>query len=296
VPFATIVYTSADRIARISLNRPGVGNALTLDTPAEIAEAVERANLDPSVSVIALDGRGSGFCSGYDLSVISAPGESSHGSPLEPAVQRANHDPGQPWDPTIDFAMMQRNARGFMSLFHSEKPVVTKIHGFCVGGGTDLALCSDLILIEETAKFGYPPARVWGVPTTALWVARIGIEKAKRLLFTGDCVSGTEAAAWGLALEAVSASELDARFEALLHRIAKMPVNQLILMKMLLNYTLVAQGLFNNQLLGVILDGLSRHTPEGYAFMERVRARGVADAIRERDAPFEDAGRSTFKG
>src|SRR6185369_1003558 len=133
------------------------------------------------------------------------------GSALDPAVLGANHDPSKTWDPVTDFQMMSRNVRGFMSLFHSEKPVLCKVHGFCVAGGTDMALCSDLLVVEDRAKIGYPPARVWGVPTTALWAYRLGPARAKRLLFTGDCLSGTEAVAWGLAIECAPRAELDAR-------------------------------------------------------------------------------------
>jgi enoyl-CoA hydratase len=165
-----------------------------------------------------------------------------------------------------------------------------------VAGGTDLALCSDLLVIEETAKIGYPPARVWGVPTTALWAHRIGLERAKRLLFTGDCLSGREAYEWGLAVECAPAAELDARFEALLERIARLPVNQLVMMKLLLNQSVMAQGLYSTQMLGVIFDGVARHTPEGYAFQTRAAEVGFKQAVRERDEPFGDLGPSTFKG
>lgn len=299
-PFTTLLYEATGAIARIELNRPDSGNALTLVTPGELAAAIERANLDPAVHVIALSGRGPGFCSGYDLTLLNAAAagslETPPGSPLDPAVQRANHDPEQPWDPTIDFAMMMRNVRGFMSVFHSEKPVVCKVHGFCLGGGTDLALCADLLLVEDAAKIGYPPSRVWGVPTTAFWVARIGAEKAKRLLFTGDCLNGTEAAAWGLALEAAPIAELNDKFERLLDRIARLPVNQLVMIKLLINQSVAAQGLYGSQLLGTIFDGISRHTKEGYAFQRRVAEAGVKQAVRERDQPFGDAGRSTFRG
>src|SRR6266404_983200 len=149
------------------------------------------------------------------------------GSPLDPAVVAANHDPSSTWDPMVDYAMMSRNVQGFMSLFHCGKPVVCKVHGFCVAGGTDMALCSDLLVIAEDAKIGYPPARVWGVPTTALWAHRIGDQRAKRLLFTGDLITGAQALEWGLAIEAPPAAELDERFEALLERIAHLHFNQL---------------------------------------------------------------------
>jgi Enoyl-CoA hydratase/carnithine racemase len=214
----TMTYGRDGRVARITLDRPKRGNGITLEMPRELADCVERANLDPDVHVIALAGNGTGFCGGYDL-VASAEGmsegfgvaEAPSGSPLDPAVQAANHDPAGTWDPVTDFQMMSRNVRGFMSLFHSEKPVICKVHGYCVAGGTDMALCSDLLVIEDVAKIGYPPARVWGVPTTALWASRIGPARAKRLLLTGDCISGTEAVEWGLANDAAPATELDER-------------------------------------------------------------------------------------
>ena len=204
-----------------------------------------------------------------------------------------NHDPAGQWDPVTDFQMMWRNLRGFMSLFHSEKPTVCKVHGYCVAGGTDMALCSDLLVIEDNAKIGYPPARVWGVPTTALWAHRVGPARAKRLLLTGDSLTGTEAAEWGLATEAAPAAELDERFEALLERIARVPVNQLVMHKLLVNQALYAQGLHATQVLGTFFDGIARHTPEGFAFQQRAAEAGFKEAVRERDEPFGDFGLPT---
>lgn len=299
----TLTYATDGRIARITLNRPERGNGITMDMPRELTACVEKANLDPAVHVIALAGNGSGFCGGYDL-VESAEAlkigepdpDRPPGSPLDPAVQMRNHAPGQTWDPTIDYAMMSRNVRGFMSLFHSDKPVVCKVHGFCVAGGTDMALCSDLLVIADNAKIGYPPARVWGSPTTAIWAYRIGLEKAKRLLFTGDCLSGREAREWGLAIESAPPDELDERFETLLARIARMPVNQLIMMKLLLNQTVMAQGLHSTQMLGTLFDGITRHTAEGHAFQQQAMREGFKAAVKSRDEPFGDFGLSTFKG
>lgn len=300
---STMTYERTDRVARITLNRPERGNGITLEMPRELAACVERANLDPSVHVVALSGNGKGFCGGYDL-VMGAEqrmeGTGAHdappGSPIDTAVVAENHDPSATWDPMIDYQMMSRNVRGFMSLFHSDKPVVCKVHGFCVAGGTDMALCSDLLVIEDDAKIGYPPARVWGVPTTAVWAYRIGIEKAKRLLFTGDCLSGKEAVAWGLATESAPRAELDARFEALLARVARVPINQLVMHKLLVNQTVMAAGLHTTQILGVVFDGVARHTKEGYAFQRRAMEAGFKRAVLERDEPFGDAGPSTFKG
>jgi enoyl-CoA hydratase len=186
--------------------------------------------------------------------------------------------------------MMSRNVRGFMSLFHSEKPVVCKVHGYCVAGGTDMALCSDLLVVAEDAKIGYPPARVWGVPTTALWAHKLGHARAKRLLLTGDSISGREAVDWGLATDWAPADELDAAFDSLLGRVARIPVNQLVMHKLLLNQALYAQGLAATQALGTILDGIARHTPEGYDFARLAAEGGFREAVRARDEPFGDHG------
>jgi enoyl-CoA hydratase len=293
----TMTYARDGRVARITLDRPERGNGITLEMPRELSACVERANLDPEVHAIALSGNGSGFCGGYDL-VASAEGRMSGefgegdvpaGSPVDPAVMAANHDPDGTWDPVVDFQMMWRNVRGFMSLFHSEKPVLCKVHGFCVAGGTDMALCSDLLVTAADARIGYPPARVWGVPTTALWAWRIGPARAKRLLLTGDSITGAEAMEWGLASESAPAAELDVRFEALLERVARLPVNQLVMHKLLVNQAAYAQGLHATQVLGTFFDGTARHTPEGYGFTKRAAEAGWREAVRERDEPFGDS-------
>jgi enoyl-CoA hydratase len=297
----TLIYEADGRVARITLNRPERGNGITPRMPAELAECVERANLDPAVHAIALAGNGSGFCGGYDL-VASAEGdmgelggvEAPPGSPLDPATIGANHVPGTNWDPVTDYQFMARNVRGFMSLFHSEKPVLCKVHGYCVAGGTDMALCSDLLVVAEDAKIGYPPARVWGSPTTAMWALRLGPMRAKRLLLTGDSLTGAEAAEWGLATEAVAPERLDERFERLLGRVARMPINQLVMMKLLVNQTMESQGLRQSQTLGTFFDGIARHTEEGHAFVRRAAESGFREAVRERDEPFGDHGLDGF--
>ena len=298
----TMTYEVGGRIARITLDRPERGNGLTPTLIAELVSCVERADLDPAVHVILLAGNGRGFCGGYDLvesaeaDMTGLSADAVSGSPLDPAVIAANHDPSGTWDPMIDHAMMGRNVRAFMSLFYCGKPVVCKVHGFCVAGGTDLALCSDLLLIAEDAKIGYPPARVWGSPTTSMWAHRLGPQRAKRLLFTGDCLSGAEALEWGLAIEAPPAEELDERTEILLGRIARMPVNQLMMMKLLINQETMSHGLHSTQILGTVFDGIARHTPEGYDFQRRAAEAGFREAVRERDEPFGDLGASSFKG
>jgi enoyl-CoA hydratase len=303
-PGSTVAYEVTDRVARITLDRPHRGNGITRQLVDELVVCVERADMDPGVHVLLLAGNGPGFCGGYDL-VESAEGMGEgrsgaadvlSGSPLDPARIAANHDPSQTWDPMVDYAMMSRNVQGFMSLFHCDKPVVCRVHGFCVAGGTDMALCSDLLVIAEDAKIGYPPARAWGSPTSALWAHRVGVQRAKRLLFTGDSLSGREALEWGLAIDAPPAQELEARTEVLVGRIARMPVNQLMMMKLLVNQTVYAQGLHATQVLGTVFDGIARHTAEGHAFQQRAAEAGFREAVRERDEPFGDFGRSSFKG
>ena len=303
--YRTLTYERDGRVARIVFNRPQQGNSITPDTPVELAHAVERADLDPRVHVIVLSGRGKGFCGGYDLAASAermgdggfGDGRDGAGTPLDPAVLSANHDPARTWDPMVDYAMMSRFTRGFASLLHADKPTVAKIHGFCVAGGTDIALHCDQIVIAADAKIGYPPTRVWGVPSAGLWAHRLGDQRAKRLLLTGDCLSGREAADWGLAIEAPEPEELDERTEVLVQRIAAMPLNQLMMVKLALNSALLAQGVENSRMISTVFDGIARHTREGYAFQQRAAEVGFRQAVRERDGePYGDAGSSTSKG
>ncbi|MBB1053815.1 crotonase/enoyl-CoA hydratase family protein [Dietzia sp. B44] len=301
--YRTLTYEVTGAIARITFDRPEHGNAITSDTPVELASAVERADLDPAVHVILLSGRGKGFCGGYDLSIIAegmardegdpsdpsdASGEAG-GSVLDPGVQARNHDPRVTWDPMVDYAMMSRFNRGFSSLLHANKPTVAKLHGFAVAGGTDIALFADLIICADDTRIGYPPARVWGIPASGMWAHRLGDQRAKRLLFTGDLITGRQAHDWGLAIDAPPPEELDDRTEDLVGRIARMPVNQLVMAKLALNSALLAQGVANSGMISTVFDGIARHTPEGYAFQARAAADGFREAVRRRDEPFGDS-------
>ncbi|MCL6416962.1 crotonase/enoyl-CoA hydratase family protein [Aestuariirhabdus sp. Z084] len=291
----TMTYQVDGPVARITLNRPERGNGITMDLPRELVHCVEQADINPGVHVIALSGNGNGFCGGYDLveSAEQTRGFAAQGTEntvLSEECQGKNHDPRNTWDPMLDYQMMSRNVKGFMSLFHADKPVICKVHGFCVAGGTDMALCSDMLVIEDKAKIGYPPARVWGSPTTSLWAYRVGVMRAKRLLFTGDCLTGDEALEWGLAIDSVPRSELDEVFESLIQRVAMMPINQLIMMKKLLNQHIENQGLSGTQLIGTLFDGITRHTPEGYAFQKLATEQGFMNAVRSRDEPYGDFG------
>ncbi len=293
----TMTYEVTDRVARITFNRPGKGNAIIADTPLELSALVERADLDPAVHVILVSGRGEGFCAGFDLSAYadrtgSAGGTGAYdGTVLAGRTQAVNHLPDQPWDPMIDYQMMSRFVRGFASLMHADKPTVVKIHGYCVAGGTDIALHADQVIAAADAKIGYPPTRVWGVPAAGLWAHRLGDQRAKRLLLTGDCITGAQAAAWGLAVEAPAPEDLDECTERLVQRIAAVPVNQLIMVKLALNSALLQQGVATSRMVGTVFDGVARHTPEGHAFVADAVEHGFRDAVRHRDEPFGDHGR-----
>ncbi len=271
-----VLFEKTGRIGRITLNRPEVLNAIDDEVPALLSDAVAAANRDPGIRVIVLSGKGPAFCAGYDLTYYAG-GEGSG---------RATQD--MPWDPMKDFAFMSRNTDHFMSLWRSHKPVICKVQGHAVAGGSDIALCADMIVMAEDAKIGYMPARVWGCPTTAMWVYRLGPEKAKRMLLTGDKIDGVEAERLGLVLKAVPAEALDAEVEALAARMASVPVNQLMMQKMVINQAIEAMGLADTQRLATLLDGIARHSPEGIAFKTRAETLGWKKAVDERDSGLYD--------
>ena len=192
--FEAIDYAAADGIAHITLNRPDRLNAINRGLISDLREAVVAANDDGAVRVLVLSGAGRAFCAGYDL---------DWGTRSEDATQR---EMAGNWDPVRDYEAMSRNVKVFMSLWESPKPVIAQIHGWCVGGGTDMALCADLIYMAEDAQIGYPPARVWGEPTSVMWVYRLGLEHAKRVMLSGESLSGSEAERIGLASKAVPGS------------------------------------------------------------------------------------------
>ncbi len=273
-----ITYSVHERVARIVLNRPERLNAINGEMVAELREAVAAANEDPSVRVIVLSGAGRAFCAGYDL---------EWGTKAEEASQRAA---GGQWDAVRDYLGMSRNVRAFMSLWESPKPVIAQVHGWCVGGGTDMALCSDLIFAAEDAQIGYPPARVWGEPTTAMWVYRLGLEHAKRLMLTGEPLSGLEAARLGLASKAVPAGELADAVDEIGRKLSGIPLSQLVMSKLLVNQAYENMGLRTSQFLGTVFDGIARHTPEGIAWRELALKEGFREAVRQRDEPWGDYG------
>lgn len=270
--FGTVLYEVKERVATITLNRPERFNAINERMPGDIAAAFAHASQDDRVHVVVLTGAGRGFCAGYDLQEFAEkPGEN-------PGVQ------AMPWDPMVDYSFMSRCTKDFMSIWRCTKPVIGRLHGDAVAGGSDIALCCDIIIMSETARIGYPPARVWGCPTTGMWVYRLGAEKAKRMLFTGDLISGAEAAKMGLVYQAVPLTDLDETVARLVGRIKGVPKNQLMMMKMMINQALENMGLANTQMIATLFDGMARHTPEGIWFKQRAEEVGFKQAVAERDS------------
>ncbi|WP_417232486.1 crotonase/enoyl-CoA hydratase family protein [Brevundimonas sp.] len=270
--FQSIAYVVADRTATLTLNRPERLNAIDAHMPGEIARAVAMADADPDVHVVLVRGAGRGFCGGYDLvDYAEAKGTVSGSQEM-------------PWDPTEDFAMMWKNTQDFMSLWRSRKPTIACVHGAAVAGGSDIALCCDFLIMTEDARIGYPPSRVWGVPTPAMWVYRLGPQAAKRMMMTGDLIDGREAVGMGLALKTAPADGFEAAIDSLVGRLRGVPRNQLMMTKMVINQAYENMGLQSTQMMATFFDGVSRHSPEGLWFRERTQEVGFKQAVAERDS------------
>jgi enoyl-CoA hydratase len=267
----TLKYSVSSRIARITLNRPARLNAIDERMPREIRRAVEQANDDDRVHVIVLAGAGRAFCAGYDLKKYA------EGDPRNRWTQ------SMPWDPMKDYRGMKANTDDFFAIWRSYKPVICKVHGYAVAGGSDIALCADIVIMAEDARIGYMPARVWGCPTTAMWVYRLGAEKAKRMLLTGDTVDGRTAERMGLVYQAVPAKDLEKTVTALARRMAGVPKNQLMMQKLMINQAYENMGLANTQMFATLFDGITRHSPEGVWFRKYAEKHGFHAAVKWRD-------------
>lgn len=264
---------ASPRIARLLLNRPERLNAITDQTPRDIRDAVAWAEANDQVHVIVVEGAGKGFCGGYDLADTA-----------EQVVEHPCQQESYPWDPMVDYAYMKRNTEDFMSLWRCSKPTIAKVHGAAVAGGSDIALCCDLLVMAEDARIGYMPTRVWGCPTTAMWTYRLGPTRAKQLMFTGDVIDGRTAAAWGLANEVVPAAELEAATRKLADRIAGVPRGHLAMHKMVVNQVMLTMGLEQSQMMATVFDGITRHNPEGLWFRRYAQAEGFKAAVQWRDS------------
>jgi enoyl-CoA hydratase len=273
------VRTETDAGVRsVVLSRPDEYNTITPELRDELGAAVDDADADRDVRVILVRADGPAFCAGYGLD-WSTQAQAEEGA----TRQRV-------WDSVADYQMMSRFVATYMKLWYASKPTIAAVQGWCIAGGTDMVLCADLIVAGESAVFGYPPSRVWGTPTTAMWVYRMGLEQAKRYLLTGDEIPAPEAARIGLILEAVPDDELQEHAAALAQRMARLPINQLQMLKLLCNQTAESMGMASSRTLGTLFDGIARHTQEGLDFVARSGEIGFRDAVRERDDPFDDYG------
>jgi len=280
----TLRTETRNGVRTIVLTRAAEYNTITPALRDELSDALDDADADRDVRVVLLRAEGRAFCAGYGLDWATA------------AQKHEEGREGRRWDSVADLRMMKRFVDVYMKLWYAQKPTIAAVQGWCIGGGTDMVLCADLIVAADDASFGYPPARVWGTPTTAMWVYRLGLERAKRYLLTGDEIPAKEAAAMGMILETVPAAELEARARALAERMARLPTNQLVMLKLLCNQTAEHLGMTTTRLLGTLFDGIARHTQEGLDFVERAAAVGFRQAVRERDDPFGDYGSRKKKG
>ncbi len=279
----TLRTETADGVRSIILCRAEEYNTITPMLRDELAAAIDEADAAPDVRVILLKAEGPAFCAGYGLDWSTA--AQAQGSITTGAAKGE-----RAWDSVADLGVMSTFVDTYMKLWYAKKPTIAAVQGWCIGGGTDMVLCADLIIAADNATFGYPPARVWGTPTTAMWVYRMGVEKTKRYLLTGDEIPAKKAAEIGLILETTPEDELHDYAFALAKRMAQVPTNQLIMLKLLANQTIENMGLASSRLLGTIFDGVARHTQEGLDFVKGAQETGFRQAVRERDNPFEDYG------
>ena len=270
--FSTLHIAVQGRIATITLNRPERLNAINDEMPGEIRQAVELANADDRVHVIVLRGAGDAFCAGYDLKHYA------EGDPTNVITQP------MPWDPMIDYKFMKRNTEDFMSLWRSYKPTIARVHGYAAAGGSDIASCCDFIVMEDKARIGYMPVRVWGCPSPAMWVYRLGAMRAKRMMLTGDLIDGKTAFDWGLATDVAPLAKLDAVVQQLAERMAGVPKNQLMMNKLVINQAIDAMGLEQTQMFANVFDGITRHSPEGLWFKRYAQTYGFPAAVEWRDS------------
>jgi enoyl-CoA hydratase len=281
----TMRTETANGVRSIIFSRAREYNTITFQFRDELSHAIDEADADPDVRVVLLRAEGPAFCAGYglDWSTMAQAEESALGKAAVSARKRA-------WDSVADYQVMSTFVNTYMKLWYAKKPTIAAVQGWCIGGGTDMVLCADVIIAAENAVFGYPPSRVWGTPTTSMWVYRMGLEQAKRYLLTGDEIPAKKAAEIGLILEAAPTAELEERAMALAKRMAKAPANQLIMLKLLINQTVENMGFASSRMLGTLFDGIARHTQEGIDFVKRAQEAGFRQAVRERDDPFEDYG------
>ena len=285
----SVIYTEEEGNAFLLINRPEKKNTLTESVVQGIADGIDRATRSADVAAIVLRGQGDTFTAGYDLTQREEQFDPAWGAPAIETREGA-------WDPVRDYRLMGNNVRRFMSIWECPKPVLGEIRGWAIGGATDLVLCCDLLFMADDAHIGYAPSRIYGTPTTMMWVYRLGLEHAKQYLLTGRAIDAETAYRIGLVSHVLPPDELSAAVEAEARRFCHIPANQLALNKMLINQAFENMGLRTTQMLGTFFDGVTRHTEEGYRWVEAFGEKGFREVIRERDRPWQDYGEGRDKG
>ena len=277
--YETILYATDGPVATITLNRPERLNTIVPPMPDEVEAAVAAATRDPELKVIVLRGAGRAFCAGYDFS-----GGFHH---WDEGIATA----GQ-WDPGKDFvaatAPQLAPTQKLLSIWRCPKPVIAQVHGWCVGGGSDFALSADLVIGSEDAVIGTPYSRMWGAYLSGMWIYRLGLAKAKEHALTGKPLTGRQAADIELINRAVPFDELEQAVAAQAAELAQIPLPQLAAMKLVVNQAYERMGVGATQVLGPILDGLMRNTPDAREFIELAETDGVRTVVERRDGPFGD--------
>ena len=285
--YETLLYHISPPLAFITFNRPEKLNTISLLMPSELEHAINRSSHDDSVKVIILRGNGSSFCAGFDFSDDLRNFPSNIGNSMEN------------WNPGADMILTTSKFTGpipkFMSIWNSCKPVIAQIHGYCVGGGSDMALCADIIIAADDTIIGTPYSRVWGTYLTGMWIYRLGLTKCKELALSGEALTGKKAAEINLINKSVPFHELESEVLKTARKLAQIPTTQLATMKLMVNQVYENQGLHTTQLLGCILDGSMRHTPDGLQFVSTAAQFGVKQAVKERDTPFQDYSQAEEK-
>lgn len=283
-------YEERGSVAIITIRRPEKLNTLTEAVVQGIADGIDAATAAREVRAVILRGEGRVFTAGYDLVPDEGGGWSSPYDAPSPEPRAGA------WDPVRDMQWMGKNVERFMKIWHCPKPVIGQIHGWAVGGATDLVLCCDQLFMADDAYIGYAPSRVFGTPTTMMWIYRLGLEHAKQFLLTGEAIDAETALRIGLVSHVHPAAELPARVEEYAERFQHIPANQLALNKLLINQAFENMGLRTTQLLGTFFDGVTRHTEEAYRWTESFREKGFRQVIAERDAPWGDYGERNRDG
>ncbi len=261
-------------VVRLTLDRPRAHNPLTPRCVRDLLAAVEAAEVDPDVRVIVIRGNGPSFSSGYGI--------------LPDDIEPGDADPRPGIE--ADVTAMLELAAGWAKVWHCRIPVLAQVHGRCLAGGTDLALHCDVVVAADDAEIGFPPVRSMGVPPTNMWLYHLGPQWTKRLLLTGDTVTGDQAAAIGLVQAAVPAAELDDHVLALARRIALVGRDLLVANKRVVNQGVELMGRSQLQAFAALNDAVGHRSAEARAFGRRAAEAGLRQAVRERDAPFEDGG------